>query len=106
MNSKLGEYWFNLNGKKRGVGVDIGVKVFRLFPLPKKTNKDFRKLSDEILKAEMQLTELYKTINNTTLQSSIKQTERQITHFENKINELVYQLYDLSEEEKLLIENN
>jgi len=54
----------------------------------------------------MQLTELYKTINNTTLQSSIKQTERQITHFENKINELVYQLYDLSEEEKLLIENN
>ena len=106
MNSKLGEYWFNLNGKKRGVGVDIGVKVFRLFPLPKKTNKDFRKLSDEILKAEMQLTELYKTINNTTLQSSIKQTEMQITHLENKINELVYQLYDLSEEEKLLIENN
>lgn len=106
MNSKLGEYWFNLNGKKRGVGVDIGVKVFRLFPLPKKTNRDFRKLSDEILKAEMQLTELYKTISNTTLQSSIKQTERQITHFENKINELVYQLYDLSEEEKLLIVNN
>lgn len=106
MNSKLGEYWFNLNGKKRGVGVDIGVKVFRLFPLPKTTNKDFRKLNEEILKAEMQLTELYKTISTSTLQSSIKQTERQITHFENKINELVYQLYDLSEEEKLLIENN
>lgn len=106
MNSKLGEYWFNLNGKKRGVGVDIGVKVFRLFPLPKTTNKDFRKLNEEILKAEMQLTELYQTISTSTLQSSIKQTERQINHFENKINELVYQLYDLSEEEKLLIENN
>jgi adenine-specific DNA-methyltransferase len=106
MNSKLGEYWFNLNGKKRGVGVDIGVKVFRLFPLPKTTNKDFSKLNNEILKAEMQLTDLYKSISTSTLQSSIKQTERQITHFENKINELVYQLYDLTEEEKMLIENN
>lgn len=96
MNSKLGEYWFNLNGKKRGVGVDIGVKVFRLFPLPKTTNTDFSKLSNEILKAEMQLTELYKSISTSTLQSSITQTERQITHFENKINELVYLLYDLT----------
>ena len=106
MNSKLGEYWFNLNGKKRGVGVDIGVKVFRLFPLPKTTNTDFSKLSNEILKAEMQLTELYKSISTSTLQSSITQTERQITHFENKINELVYQLYNLTEEEIKLIESN
>jgi hypothetical protein len=29
MNSKLGEYWFNTNGKKRG----IGVKVYRQFPV-------------------------------------------------------------------------
>jgi adenine-specific DNA-methyltransferase len=34
MNSKLGEYWFNSAGKKRGIGVDIGVQVFREFPLP------------------------------------------------------------------------
>ena len=106
MNSKLGEYWFNLNGKKRGVGVDIGVKVFRLFPLPTNTNKDFKKLNDEILKAELQLTELYKIINNLTLESTIKQTERQISHFENKINELVYQLYNLTQEDILLIDPN
>lgn len=106
MNSKLGEYWFNLNGKKRGVGVDIGVKVFRLFPLPKKTNKDFGKLNNDILRSVNQLIGLYKSIDSLILPSSIQQTERQITFLENKLNELVYQLYGLSEKEKMLIENS
>ena len=29
LNSSFGKNWFNTNGKKRGVGVDIGVAVFR-----------------------------------------------------------------------------
>jgi adenine-specific DNA-methyltransferase len=28
LNSSLGNYWFQINGKKRGVGVDIGGKSF------------------------------------------------------------------------------
>jgi adenine-specific DNA-methyltransferase len=106
MNSKLGEYWFNLNGKKRGVGVDIGVKVFRLFPLPKTSNKDFSKLNGEIIKWVVQLTELYNNLKTLSLHSSIQQTERQIKHIEDKINTLVYQLYELKKEEIELIERN
>jgi adenine-specific DNA-methyltransferase len=106
MNSKLGEYWFNLNGKKRGVGVDIGVKVFRLFPLPKLTNPNFKDISLEIIKAVNQLTELNKQLANTSLHSSIQQMERQLIHLETKIQTLVYQLYNLTEDEIKLIENN
>jgi len=105
MNSKLGEYWFNLNGKKRGVGVDIGVKVFRLFPLPKLTNKNYKNTSEEILKTVNQITELNKQLENTSLHSTLQQLERQFTHLETKINTLVYQLYNLKDEEIKLIEN-
>jgi adenine-specific DNA-methyltransferase len=35
LNSSFGRDWFNSNGKKRGVGVDIGVAVFRNFPILK-----------------------------------------------------------------------
>ena len=104
MNSKLGEYWFNMNGKKRGIGVDVGVKAFRLFPLPKTTSKDFFKLNEQILNVITELTILYKTINDFSLQSTIEQTQRKITYFENKINTLVYKLYELKDEQIILID--
>ena len=31
----MGAWWFATNGKKRGVGVDVGVERLRQFPLPK-----------------------------------------------------------------------
>lgn len=33
LNSNMARYWFNRYGKHRGVGVDIGVTKFRLFPV-------------------------------------------------------------------------
>ena len=104
MNSKLGEYWFNMNGKKRGIGVDVGVKAFRLFPLPKTTSKDFFKLNEQILNVITELTILYKSINDFSLQSTIEQTQRKITYFENKINTLVYKIYELKDEQIILID--
>jgi hypothetical protein len=91
MNSKLGNYWFQVNGKKRGVGVDIGVKVFRLFPV-KEIDFDNQKplidLIDEIL--------------------SIKQqnTSPDTTALEAEIDSLVYELYGLTEEEIEIVENS
>lgn len=104
MNSKLGEYWFNLNGKKRGVGVDIGVKVFRLFPLPPKTNTKYNQTNEAIIKAVNQLAELNTQLSNTSLHTALQQLDRQIKHLENKINTLVYVLYELTQEELKIIE--
>ena len=106
MNSTLGEYWFNQNGKKRGVGVDIGVKVFRLFQLPLKSNKDYETTATTIMDSTNQIINLYKQLYATNLHSNKEQLERQIKHTEDKINELVYQLYNLTEDEIKIVEGN
>lgn len=90
MNSKLGEYWFNSNGKKRGVGVDIGVKVFRQFPIKKASLDEQRvmiNLVDKIL--------------------SIKKEnpKSDTTALEKEIDQMVYKLYDLTDEEVEILEN-
>jgi adenine-specific DNA-methyltransferase len=48
MNSKLGKYWFLKNGKRRGIGVDVGVLVFRKFPVPM-VSKDKQKIIVELV---------------------------------------------------------
>ncbi len=106
MNSTLGGYWFNLNGKKRGVGVDIGVKVFRLFPLPLKSNKDYETTATTIMGSTNQIINLYKQLYATNLHSNKEQLERQIKHTENKINELVYQLYNLTPTEIEIVQGS
>jgi adenine-specific DNA-methyltransferase len=104
MNSKVGEYWFNTYGKKRGIGVDIGVKVFRLFPLPKTNSKNFNTLSNEVIKLVNQAQELNKHNNSLKLQTAKEQNEKRIEFLITKINEIVYQLYDLTKDEIKIVE--
>ena len=90
MNSKLGEYWFNVNGKKRGVGVDIGVKVFRQFP---------------IKEAEINIQQPIINIVNEILSLKEKKPKADTTALEKEIDQMVYELYGLTEEEIAIIEN-
>jgi hypothetical protein len=91
MNSKLGEYWFNANGKKRGIGVDIGVKIFRQFPVKKVSlNEQMKiiKLVDKVLALKK------------------KNSKADTTTIEAEIDQIVYNLYGLSEEQISIVENN
>jgi len=51
-----------------------------------------------------QLLALYKSKNEIKLQSSIEQTQNQINFIETKVNETVYQLYNLTKKEIAIIE--
>jgi adenine-specific DNA-methyltransferase len=102
MNSSLGGYWFSGHGKKRGVGVDIGVLVYRKFPVHQATTKEqtsLIKLVDNIL-----------DLNNKYLKVKDKQTseterlKRQIEETDEEIDQLVYKLYGLTEEEIKVVE--
>lgn len=94
LNSKVGEKWFNQNGKKRGVGVDIGVGIFRMFPVPKLSNENrlvaskIESLVDQILSAKK------------------SDPKASTLDLEDQIDTLVYGLYGLNEEEIELISNS
>ncbi|MCC6690271.1 MAG: Eco57I restriction-modification methylase domain-containing protein, partial [Bacteroidia bacterium] len=61
---------------------------------------------DEILKDVDLLLKLNEELKITKLQLSVGQLKQQIAHAENKINQLVYELYELTPEEIAVIENS
>jgi len=96
LNSKFAKYWFYKHGKKRGVGVDIGVSKLRQFPIkiPTAEKKNiFINIVDKILSI---------TKDAGYLQNPAKQA--QVKEYEDQIDQLVYQLYDLTEEEIRIVE--
>ena len=96
LNSSFAEYWFYKNGKRRGVGVDIGVEKLRQFPIKiadKKEQQPFIYLVNKILS----LTQSEDYLENPQKQAKVKEYERQI-------DQLVYKLYSLTEEEIKVVE--
>lgn len=81
LNSRFALHWFYTFGKQRGVGVDIGVKKLRMFPIKINDNKQqpFIQIVNRIIE--------YKKANVNT------QT------LENKLDLMVYKLYDLNYKE-------
>lgn len=158
MNSNIGAYWFLLNGKRRGIGVDIGVAVFRHFPISEADNNLQHVLAefvDEIQKGTKEQIFLILSIkdfiknefnlsldNNylkslTTLgwneftemldrkkvkldldkkeelftwfrtkQSELQKIQNKINSIDNQINQEVYKLYGLTDDEIKTVESS
>ena len=85
LNSHFALSWFYKNGKHRGAGVDIGVDKLRDFPLP---SYDESKAKD----IESMVTIILENGSNNDLEA--------------KIDNIVYQLYELSPEEIALVEES
>lgn len=87
LNSRLAHFWFSLNAKRRGIGLDIGGNVLKCFPL-KFFNLPQKSLFEELVKKRCNL-----DLNN-----------NMVVKLESKINEMVYDLYNLDDEEINIIE--
>ena len=98
LNSEFACYWFDKHGKKRGVGVDIGVSKLREFPI-KKASSDEQKPFIEIVDKILAITGSGDYLQNPTKQA-------QVCAYEKDIDKLVYQLYDLTPEEIEIIKAN
>jgi len=101
LNSSFGKNWFNANGKRRGIGVDIGVAVFRNFPVHKadKAQQDqLITLVDKILSVNK---ELHKLSENSAKWHKIKD---EIIKINANIDVEVYKLYGLTDEEIKIVE--
>ena len=72
-------------------------------PINFKNHSDKRK-HDDIVKHVDLLLKLNEEIKDEKLQTKIEQIKQRIEHSEDKINQLVYELYDLKEAEIKIIE--
>jgi hypothetical protein len=105
-NSKLLNFIYQNTVNEKG-RVFAQVKVVNLKPLPIRVinfNDVAEKLAhDEIVKYVEMLLELHKRLQKATLTDK-RQLETRILNAETQINEIVYQLYHLTEEEIKLID--
>lgn len=107
LNSKLLDWWYQKLIPEKG-RVFAEVKVVNLSKLPiinvDKNNPEDKTLYDEIIKLVETLLRLNIEIKEVKLQSKIEQLQHFIGHCECRIDQLVYQLYGLTEEEINIIE--
>jgi adenine-specific DNA-methyltransferase len=104
LNSKLGAFWFNIFGKKRGINVDVGVGVLRKFPVVKIDFADLNQCKnyERIIYLVNHMLDLHKRTPQTPFEQ--EQLEREIAATDAQIDRLVYELYGLTEEEIKIVE--
>lgn len=107
LNSRLFHFLFEKYlPKLRGGFYEPSSVFFKDFPIKKinvKSKIEIEKQS-EIIEFVNQLLSLNQEKSATKLSSKISQIESKIDYCENKINEIVYQLYGLTEEEIKIVE--
>ena len=109
LNSKfIGNYWTNNFSDLRTTFPKIKGSYLAKLPIPKLDfkNKDQKQKHDEVVKNVDLLLQLNTDLQSTNLADKAEQLKHRIEHTESKINELVYQLYNLTNEEIRLIEGN
>ena len=68
------------------------------------SNIEETKIHNQIVSYVEQLLQLNKDLQAATLETKKEQIKSKIEYFEDKINELVYQLYNITDEERKIIE--
>ncbi|MEO8149892.1 MAG: N-6 DNA methylase [Bacteroidia bacterium] len=107
MNSKCVDYIMpKISSSKQGGYFEY--KPMYVSKLPIKVidfkNAFEKKSHDEIVKLTQQLLQLNQEKSETKLQTKISQLEGKIDYCENRVNEIVYELYDLTEDEIKIVE--
>ena len=102
INSKLWNFYYS---KKFSNGSNLTVNISKTFlemlPLPKEPNVNIVNKICSLVESQLLLNKEIKTVN---LQTKKDQIEQKIQHNEDRINDLIYQLYDLVDDEIQLID--
>ena len=108
LNSSLGAFWFNINGKKRGVNNDVGVAVMRRFPVRhiNFSNTTEKSYHNKMVKLVDRMLDLHKKLAAARVPTEKTRIQRQITTTDSTIDKLVYELYNLTPEEIAIVEKN
>ena len=102
LNSNL----FNTYFKKRFTTISLTSSFLGVLPVIKLETESKKEIAKQISKNVIQLLTLNEELLNSNLQSKKEQIQDRLEYLSSKINELVYELYNLTKEEIKLIESN
>ena len=104
LNSNLINYLFKLNS----LNTNITLSDLDLIPLRKINFDDKNDIEchDNLANYTEQLLILFKELKSVNLESKKEQINSKITYYEEKINNLIYKLYKITDEEIEIVENN
>lgn len=104
LNSKLTDFfYFQINPERGEALAEVKKQHVEQLPIPKNISE---KQQTEIIKLVEQLLQLNQELQQTSLSDKAEQLKHRIGHVEDKINQIVYELYELTREEIKLIENS
>ncbi len=106
INSYVTKYlWKKNNSDEKKTFPKIKKEAILSIPVPLiKNHSDRKQIHDDIVKHVDLLLKLNEELRGTKLQTKIEQLKQRIQHSEEKINQLVYELYELTPEEIKVIE--
>jgi adenine-specific DNA-methyltransferase len=106
LNSKLTNYfYYQINPEVGEALAEVKKSHVEQLPIPI-IKKEDKKSHDEIIKYVDVLLKLNEELKDIKLQTKIDQLKQRIEHAEDKINQLVYELYELTPEEIEIIEES
>ena len=106
LNSKLSYFWLNFKGKKQGWQLQVDKAPLLDLPIYKPESRDEVKMQEELVSIVDSIIETSKKLKDLKLNSEKQLLETQIKAFEEKIDDLVYKLYSITDEEKKVIEDS
>ncbi|GHT10806.1 adenine methyltransferase [Bacteroidia bacterium] len=101
LNSKLVAFWLKHKGKMQGNLYQVDKEPILDIPIFDTPNKEYKK---KIIHHVDQLLQLNKDLQTAKLPEKAEQLRQRIAYNEDQINQLVYALYDLTEEEIKIVE--
>jgi adenine-specific DNA-methyltransferase len=106
LNSTL-LFWYlqNLSNVFRGGWITCTKQYFSQLPIKIVKSENEKELQGKIINSVESILSLNKEKQQTTLPEKLEQLQHRINHTDDKINKLVYELYDLTEEEIKIVES-
>ena len=101
LNSKLIAFWLRHKGKMQGGLYQLDKEPLLEIPIFDTASETIKK---RIIDLVDQLLQLNKELQTTLLTGRAEQTQSRIAHCEDRLNALVYELYDLTQEEIAMVE--
>jgi adenine-specific DNA-methyltransferase len=104
LNSRFIKIWFNSNFE---AGLHIKINQLQRIPIPNLdlSKKEDKQHHDQLVTLVEQMLEAKQKLQTLTLERDIDYYEKKCTTLDRQIDNLVYKLYDLTEEEIRIIEN-